>query len=184
MKARRCKVKGCDKPAKDGGKHGDPTMGKTARGAPKKFLEEKVYNYKGNKCLIWPFRKSTNGYAVWANKNNKTTSVPRMVCEHFNGPPPTPAHEAAHSCGNGKYGCVTPKHLRWATHIENEADKIVHGTHTRGERSWHAKLTEKDVRKIRTLKDKMFQREIAKKFGVCQQAIAQIFKGESWAWLQ
>lgn len=50
----------------------------------------------------------------------------RVVCERVNGPAPTEKHETAHGCGNS--WCVNKRHLRWATHIENEADKLIHGT--------------------------------------------------------
>lgn len=48
----------------------------------------------------------------------------RHMCKLKNGDPPTPDHEAAHSCGNGKHGCINPNHLRWATDAENMADTV------------------------------------------------------------
>lgn len=69
--------------------------------------------------------------AAQINLGGRSVIVARMVCEEVNGPPPTPAHQAAHSCGKGHLGCITPQHLRWATQVENEADKLIHGTHNR-----------------------------------------------------
>jgi hypothetical protein len=40
------------------------------------------------------------------------------------------------------------KNLRWGTHASNEADKLRHGTHNRGERNGRTKLTKKAVLRI------------------------------------
>lgn len=97
--------------------------------------------------------------------------------------PPTPKHDAAHSCGKGKNGCVTKRHLSWKTRKENEADKIPQDKHTRGERRWNAKLTEDDVHRIRSLKGKMTMQEIGDRFGVCATAIHDIYRHKNWGWL-
>jgi hypothetical protein len=47
----------------------------------------------------------------------------RAMCRLIHGNPPTPKHQAAHSCGNGRRGCVHPGHLRWATDAENRAER-------------------------------------------------------------
>ena len=54
----------------------------------------------------------------------------RWVLELAVGPPPFDRAEAAHApliCNNPS--CVSPKHLRWATHAENMADTVIDGTH-------------------------------------------------------
>jgi hypothetical protein len=56
----------------------------------------------------------------------KRTTASRAICELVHGPPPTPKHQAAHSCGNA--WCCNGAHLRWATPAENLADKVRHGT--------------------------------------------------------
>jgi hypothetical protein len=82
----------------------------------------KAINYTGTDCLRWPFYVDRFGYARLRRLRMKygTISVSSAVC----GPPPTPKHEAAHSCHNGCSGCVNNKHLRWATHRDNSADVI------------------------------------------------------------
>lgn len=188
-----CKVRGCKKsPVNRRGwclshykrwlRHGDPTAGKAHIDANHKYLRDVVFKHKKNECLIWPFSKV--GGVATIRWNGRTRIVSRIVCRHVNGPPPTRRHQAAHSCGRAKQGCIAPKHLRWATRKENEADKLLHGTHQLGERNSRAKLTEKDVRRIRRLKGKMLHREIAEKFGVIRQTITRILSGKDWSWLK
>lgn len=132
-----CSVDGCGKPTVARGwctshwtrwsRHGDPQGGDTGKGELPRFFREIVLAYDGNNCLPWPFGRHHNGYASMLSEG-QTKYVHRLVCEEANGPPPTPKHDAAHSCGRGHEGCVTRRHLRWATRAENEADKIRHGT--------------------------------------------------------
>jgi hypothetical protein len=79
---------------------------------------------------------------------------------------------------------VHPKHLRWATHKENEADKSGHGTVARGERHGHSRLTPEDVSKIKKLAGAISQREIAKRFGIGQQNVSDIVCGRRWSWME
>lgn len=105
--------------------HGDPRAGRTPNGEREDFLRDVVFPFEGSECLFWPFPTISNGYPVlW--RDGGSVYAHRIVCEHRYGPPPTPEHEAAHSCGNGHLGCVHPGHLRWATQIENAADKRLH----------------------------------------------------------
>lgn len=47
--------------------------------------------------------------------------VTRQVCTWYQGLPPTPAHEAGHTCPGGERSdCVNPQHLQWMTREENE----------------------------------------------------------------
>jgi hypothetical protein len=158
-------------------RHGDPLAGRppigTKIGEPKQFIESAI-SYESNDCLIWPYCR-VRGYAVIGKR-----LVSHIVCELTKGPRPTPKHEAAHSCGNGHLGCITPSHLRWATHAENCADKIAHGTNNDGERHSMAKLTEKDVAEIRILSGAIKQRDLASIFGVSQAQIWRIIHHRSW----
>jgi hypothetical protein len=188
---RICAIDGCGRYCKGHGlcelhlkrlkRHGDVgpvSTVLTKRGEPREWLLAHV-NYNGVDCLIWPYAKMTNGYPLtwW---NNKKAGGHRVMCELANGPPPSPEHEAAHSCGNGRNSCISPVHLNWKTPMENSAEKYAHGTMTMGSASPFAKLTEYDIPIIRKMFETKSDVEIAKKFGVSDSAIYLIRKGHNW----
>ena len=150
------------------------------RGKPLKFFNSAL-SYRGDDCLIWPYAKS-HGYGMM-RRDSKYRAVHRLVCESIHGAAPSPKHQAAHSCGNGNLGCINPRHLRWATRIENAADTIIHGTHNRGERCANAKLSSHDVIEIRAMAGTMTHKEISKMFGVGRQTVTDIISRRWWNWL-
>jgi hypothetical protein len=186
-----CSIPGCGKPHKGRGlcsahharmlRNGDPFSGRTEEGAPQKYLETVAVPYRGDDCLPWPFVRSANGYGQLRLKSGKKQVASRAVCEAAHGPPPTPQHVAAHSCGNGHLGCVNPSHISWKTLSANMADKIIHGTMSYGERSGTAKLTASDVRKIRAMEQTHRKSEIARLFSVSAFQVGKILRGESWS---
>lgn len=163
-------------------KHGDPLCGGTLHGDPMRFIHEVALRHTSEDCLLWPYARSV-GYGQ-LRVDGKHIRAHRYICELVHGAPPTPEHEAAHSCGNGDDGCIAPGHLDWKTHAENEADKLVHGTHSRGERHGHATLTEPEARQILALKGIVSQRKLGDRFGVSHQTIGKIHAGENWSWLE
>jgi len=168
-------------------KYGDPLGGGTAHapnGALLKWLNEVALNHADpGACLIWPYSKAGRGYAR-LNFDGRLQYVSRIICERRHGPPPTDKHEAAHSCGKGHEGCVNQWHLDWKTRAENEADKLEHGTLTRGERSGNSKLSKSAVLEIRRMLDAgLMQREIGDIFGVSNKTISKIATGTLWSWL-
>lgn len=162
-------------------RHGDPLLGRTPSGELHRFIKSVVLCHESEECLFWPFSKGSNGRGQ-IFIDGKLVGVHRYVCELVNGPAPTPVHQAAHSCGKGHLGCVSKKHLRWATPKENNSDKELHGTAQRGEKNPYSKLTESDVRTIRNLLGVKSQRQIAKDFGVSQFCIHSIKSGKKWGW--
>lgn len=187
---RICSVDGCDRQANRRGccephyrrlrKYGDLLSEKPVRqpGKALEFFQNTVLPYKGDDCLIWPFYTNRKGYAR-LRFNGKFATVSRLVCEHVHGPAPTDQHEAAHSCGKGSSGCVSPACVYWATPKENHADRIIHESMTPKRRRWR-KLTEADVRKIREMFGKETNRAIAQKFGVSETHIDRIKAGKVW----
>ncbi|RUW04049.1 hypothetical protein [Mesorhizobium sp. M1A.F.Ca.IN.020.04.1.1] len=156
---------------------------KAARGEALRFYREVVLSYDGDECLIWPFAKVNTGYGV-IGVGRAVKLVSRLLCEEAHGAPPTPRHEAAHSCGRGGDACVTKRHLSWKTHSENDEDKIGHGTRTNGQRNGQAKLTEDLVREIRSLKGTLSLSKTAAKFSLSRSHIKDIHSRKTWAWLE
>lgn len=189
---RLCSIPACGKPLHSRGwclahyrrwqRHGDPLSGRTPEGEPSRYYREVVLPYRGGACLPWPYARNSNGYPM-LNVDGRDRLLARVLCEAVNGPPPTPEHEAAHSCGNGHAGCLARGHLSWKTPAGNASDRIVHGTETVGGRHGLAKLTEADVNEIRRLKGRLPQRAIAARFGIHQAQVYRILSGKSWAYL-
>ena len=186
-----CSIEGCQRRVHGNGLcrphnrrrrcYGDPLgQGKTENGSVQKYFTDVVLKYDGDDCLTWPYARQWNGRGKIGLKG-KTKEVHRAVCEEVYGLPPTPKHEAAHSCGNGHLGCVAKRHLSWKTHKENEADKVGHGTRNWGERVPTAKLTERNVIDIWSMKNTATQRVIAERFGVAKATINAIYRRKNWS---
>lgn len=188
-----CSIEGCENNLHAGGmccahynrwyKYGDPKAGSTGKGVINNWIVNVALPYEGDECLKWPFAKTGGGYTCLYHKGKRIVAT-RYVCELVNGPPPTPAHQAAHSCGKGHEACIAPKHLRWATSSENQLERAIHGTDSRGERQVTAKLTEKDVLYIRSLRGKVQNKTLAEKYAVSGSHISAIQHGNAWAWLK
>lgn len=191
---RLCSIPDCGKRAKSGALcsmhyerkrvYGSPDGGQFHHGARMRFLTDTALHWQSNSCLYFPKSLSRKiGYPTVRN-DGLNTNASRIVCRMAHGEPPSTQHEAAHSCGNGHLGCINPKHLRWATHIENVADRTIHGTTARGERMGLSKLSESDVREIRALRGKVSIVKLASVFGVSDTCISAIQLRKSWAWLE
>ncbi len=110
----------------------------------------------------------------------------RLVAEAFIGPAPSPDHEIAHNNGS-RVSCYF-RDLRWATRLQNDADRQVHDTSPKGERNPRAKITEVDVRFIRSeyraIKHSQGARSLAElevRFGLHRASIVNIAKGKTWS---
>jgi hypothetical protein len=161
-------------------KHGDPEFvqyRQSPAGAPRAFLD--AIPATGSGCIHWPYSTNNVGYGQVYIDGRKHL-VSRVVCERVHGPPPSASHLAAHSCGRGHTGCVAPWHLSWKMPAGNAEDARQHGTLSCGERHTSAKITEADVREIRTLLGKQTQDAIAARFGVSQGAISKIATSKTW----
>lgn len=163
-------------------RYGDPQAGRLQNGTAEAFLRSTVLPCQDVDCLIWPYQRTGNGYAkMWWDGGHRVVS--RLACEMVHGPAPAPEFDAAHSCGRGHLGCVNPRHLSWKPKVENAADKLVHGTHNRGERHGLSKLTSDDVHEIRAMLGDVSHYKIASQFGVDEKTIRRIDSGETWSWL-
>lgn len=160
--------------------HGDPLAGGTPKGELLRFYREVVLAHDSDDCLVWPFGRDRDGYGRF-RLGHITHYVHRLVCGDVHGAPPSPKHQAAHSCGNA--GCCAPTHIRWSTPRENELDKVDHGTSNRGSRHGNAKLTDEQVLEIKALLGTTSQSAIGRLFGVSQGTVHLIARGKIWSWL-
>ena len=137
-------------------------------------------------CVLWPFYVNRQGYGV-GQVDGRVQLVHRVVAEKSHGAPPE-GSEAAHCRPDGSacesQRCVNPHHLRWATPVENAADKARHGTLNRGEGVWTSKLTAEQVLDIlRRRQAGETPKEVARLYGVDRSTISRITAGRTWAHL-
>lgn len=86
---------------------------------------------------------------LWKDGRAYTRGVHRLVLTAFVGPC-ADGLEACHKDGNTS-NCAADN-LRWGTPASNQADRLPHGTDSRGARHGGAKLTEAQVVEIRARK--------------------------------
>lgn len=111
----------------------------------------------------------------------KTLAVHLIVAHEFMGPTPA-GHVVAHEDGNA----MNPElmNLRFKTPVENEADKLRHGTKfvARGELNGHARLTTEQAAEIARAAraGTESQRAIAERYGIDQSLVSHIKHGRHW----
>lgn len=190
-----CIVDGCDGEHKAQGycrvhydrllAHGDPRGDIPVRASPGEPMDWLLAhaNHDDAGCLPWPYARDSKGYAQIHLPDGRKVQATRVMCAEVHGEAPTPEHQAAHGCGNGHGGCIHPAHLRWATVVENHADKIEHGTSIRGEQQHNAKVTRDQVLAIRAMAGSVSQAAIGEMFGISQTSVGKIIRRKNWAWL-
>lgn len=188
--AKQCAVNGCERPHTSKGycashaervrRLGHPKADQPllTLGEPLRFLLAAM-DHVGEECLIWPFARNDQGYPQ-VSVNGVRGYAHREICKRRHGPPPTPEHEAAHSCGKGHEGCINPEHLSWKTHAENQADRARHGTDNIGERNPQAKITVQQVREIRALWGSKSQSAIGRLYGISRSTVSLIHARKLW----
>lgn len=136
----------------------------------REWVEQHVDYPHDDCCLIWPFGRHKDGYGILP-VDGKQTYAHRYMCRLAKGEPPTPKHQAAHSCNRGHDACVNHHHLDWKTPGEN---------HKEGE--WHAKvkLNVEKAAEIRALKGLEQTSVTAARYGVREITIRQVQSGRLW----
>jgi hypothetical protein len=188
-----CSIDGCEKKSNARGwckahwsrwaRNGNPLASKKRVYKPGKsrcFVNEIALKSNDDNCLIWPYARDRYGYGVMCIEHTKRVFVSRVICEIVNGPPPTKAHQSAHSCGNGHLGCCNPRHLSWKTRKENMEDMEKHGTRYRGDDNVSSKVTSEDVLYIRSVAGLITQKQLAYEFGIDQSSISNIVTRKNW----
>jgi len=139
--------------------------------------------------LIW----KNNGYGR-ISLRGKSVSVHRFSYILHNGAIPE-GLDVCHTCDNKL--CVNPAHLWLGTDADNMADRDAKGRTARGlrsgmytkpetrrvgEKNGRAKLTEDNIREIRThwQGGGYLMRELADEYGVSDSAIWFIIHGDTW----
>lgn len=110
--------------------------------------------------------------------SRKQHKVHRLVLEAFVGPCP----EGMMCChNNGINSDNRLENLRWDTGTNNQADRLAHGTHNRGERCGTSKLTKLQVVEIvRRYNAGERAADIATEFGIHTLHVTRLARKERW----
>ena len=150
-------------------------------------------------CWVWTAASMPGGYGAFRIVPSRLVRAHRVSWEIAYARPVPAGLLVLHSCDNPP--CVNPAHLfigsykdnmqdaarkgrlNFPPHVRARGDRSGARLHperlARGEAHGNAKLTESLVRRIRTAVGE--QRQIAKKFGVCQATVSQIRRRVRWA---
>lgn len=119
---------------------------------------------------------------LWKENRYKTWLPHRLVLTAFVGPCPD-GMEACHEDddpGNNRLD-----NLRWDTRSANMRDRVRNGKGNQGTRHHQAKLTDEQVREIRTrFKSGQCRHVLAAEFGVTERTVRSIGNDETWTHLK
>ena len=132
-------------------------------------------------------RLSDSGYQrvrLYTENGPRSFNVNWLVCDAFQGPQPTKAHQAAHN--DNVRTNNTADNLRWATPKENQEDRRRHGTRMFDDRHPNVKVPRSAIDEIKaTIRNSRSGSRtrpgvrvfLAQKFGVHPETISLIAKG-------
>lgn len=131
-------------------------------------------------CWLWTAYTKPDGYGQFTVRKGKFYNAHAVSYALTAGPVP-PGMVVCHRCDNPP--CVNPDHLFLGTHRDNMHDMSAKGraVHSRGEQQHNARLSEADVREIKSFPERRGLRaELARRYGVSHTTITKIRSGLKW----
>ena len=138
-------------------------------------------------CWLWTASLDRRGYGQF-RLDGRIQKAHRVSWQLANGPiaawsDPKTSPLVLHSCDNPR--CVNPAHLSTGTNADNTADRdskgrALYNRPPRGERHGNSRLTETQVREIRSLRGEAKGIDIATRFGITPQAVCLIQQRKAW----
>lgn len=138
----------------------------------KYFVQDETHDF----CWEWQGRLDPQGYGRWGQSTLAHRESARRFLPNFDN-----TLKVLHSCDNPK--CVRPSHLWQGTQADNMYDKWIKNRTARGEGIACSKLTETQVREIRSLWDNrrvISMPKLGKMFGVSHTTIKKIVQRITW----
>lgn len=131
----------------------------------------------GRKCFPWPGGRIPKGYGLGL-LDGKRQLTHRIAYQLMIGPIPKGKY-VCHKCDNPP--CCNPGHLFLGSNADNIHDAVVKKRMAWGMRHYRAKLTNEQVRDIRT--SQKSDADLARKFKVSRQLIGMIKRRIRWGHL-
>jgi|JI10StandDraft_1071094.scaffolds.fasta_scaffold1409931_2 hypothetical protein len=129
-----------------------------------------------DECWIWQGSVDpSTGYGRYGKRRAHV-----IACERKEDRPPD-KRCVLHSVDCTSRLCVNPAHLRWGTQAENMRDLAKVGNR-KGEKAHNAKLTEEQVREIRSCNEST--KALAERFGVHWVTIQDVRNRRTWSHIE
>ena len=150
----------------------------------KRTLAERFWPHvnKTETCWLWTGEIMNNGHgriAHWPTRKQRIIASRASWILHFG--PIADGMFVCHKCD--VRACVRPDHLFLGNQKVNIQDAVSKGRMGRGTKVNTNKLSEDQVRYIRTQYPGRSQQHIADEMGVSQVLVGLIVRRKSWAWL-
>lgn len=141
---------------------------------PEKFWARVNIIFSADACWEWQDNRSLQGYGRFSH-DGKREVASRIAYRLVYGPFDEEL-QVCHRCDNPP--CVRPNHLFLGDHELNQKDKVSKGRAPWGENHGQAKLSEVQVREIRSLD--LPDKDIATMYGICLDYINAIRNRRAW----
>jgi len=146
----------------------------------KEHFEKNVIKKDG--CWDWKFEQKKFTYPrMHFNKNVPRIAIHRYSYELYKGSIPE-GMWVLHRCDNPR--CSNPDHLFLGSSDDNINDMLGKRRHPHGEKHGGAKLTEKEVKEIKSKLSQFSLMELAKQYNVAKKTILNIKHNRTWKWVK
>lgn len=138
------------------------------------WLRGCISNHDSDDCLLWPFGNNKGYGRCWFVDHY--VFVHRLAFYLTFGHWPTP--QGRHACDTP--ACFNPRHILEGTQAQNSADMVSRNRSSKGERHGLSKLTDEDVKDIRSRYKLGNGNALAKEYGVSNPTIYYIIHRQTW----